>query len=44
MPDFYEMGLQVLVSQPFSRLLGTELCDLSEGYAELALRIREDLK
>ena len=38
------MGQQVLVSQPFSRLLGTELCELSEGYAELSLRIREDFK
>lgn len=41
---FFEMGQQVLVSQPFSRLLGTELCELSEGYAELSLRIREDFK
>ncbi|UXI65998.1 PaaI family thioesterase [Tahibacter amnicola] len=38
------MGQQVLVSQSFSRLLGTELCELSKGYAELSLRIREDLK
>ncbi len=44
MSDFFERGQQVLVSQPFSRLLGTELCDLSQGYAELALRIREDFK
>jgi len=41
---FFEMGQQVLVSQPFSRLLGTELCELAEGYAELSLRIREDFK
>jgi len=40
----FDMGQEVLVSQPFSRLLGTELCELSEGYAELALRIREDFK
>jgi uncharacterized protein (TIGR00369 family) len=38
------MGQQVLVSQPFSQLLGTELCALSEGYAELSLKIREDFK
>ena len=44
MSDFFEKGQQVLVSQPFSRLLGTELCDLSQGSAELALRIREDFK
>lgn len=44
MNGFFEMGQQVLVSQPFSRLLGTELCELSEGYAELSLRIREDFK
>ena len=44
MNAYFEKGQQVLVSQPFSRLLGTELCDLSEGYAELALRIREDFK
>ncbi|MBM0104588.1 PaaI family thioesterase [Steroidobacter sp. S1-65] len=40
----FDQGQQVLVSQPFSRLLGTELRDLREGYAELALRIREDFK
>jgi len=40
----FETGQQVLVSQPFSRLLGTELYELSEGYAELSLRIREDFK
>lgn len=44
MKDFFEMGQQVLVSQPFSQLLGTELCELSEGYAELSLKIREDFK
>lgn len=44
MEGLFGMGQQVLVSQPFSRLLGTELCELSEGYAELALRIREDFK
>lgn len=44
MDGFFEKGQQVLVSQPFSRLLGTELCELSEGYAELSLRIREDFK
>jgi uncharacterized protein (TIGR00369 family) len=41
---FFDKGQQVLVSQPFSQLLGTQLRDLSEGYAELALRIREDFK
>lgn len=41
---YFDKGLEVLVSQPFSRLLGTELRALSEGYAELGLRIREDLK
>ena len=40
----FETGQQVLVSQPFSRMLGTELCELSEGYAELSLRIREEFK
>ncbi len=40
----FETGQQVLVSQPFSRLLGTELYELSEGYAELSLRIRDDFK
>ncbi|RDZ28520.1 PaaI family thioesterase [Lysobacter silvisoli] len=44
MSRFFELGQQVLVSQPFSRLLGTELCELSEGYAELSLRLREDFK
>ena len=40
----FAAGQQVLVSQPFSQLLGTELCELAEGYAELALRIREEFK
>lgn len=44
MSGFFERGQHVLVSQPFSRLLGTELCELAEGYAELSLRIREDFK
>jgi len=44
MSAYFDKGLQVLVSQPFSRLLGTQLRELSEGYAELGLNIREDLK
>lgn len=44
MSAFFDKGLQVLVSQPFSRLLGTQLRELSKGYAELGLKIRDDLK
>jgi uncharacterized protein (TIGR00369 family) len=44
MSAFFDKGLQVLVSQPFSQLLGTQLRELSKGYAELGLKIREDLK
>lgn len=44
MNTYFDSGQHVLVSQPFSRLLGTELRDLSEGYAELALQVREEFK
>lgn len=44
MSAFFDKGPQVLVSQPFSQLLGTQLRELSKGYAELGLKIREDLK
>ncbi|TQV85986.1 PaaI family thioesterase [Aliikangiella coralliicola] len=44
MSHFLEKGREVLNSQPFSCLLGTELTGLSEGTAELSLPIREELK
>lgn len=44
MSAFFQKGQEILVSQPFSRLLGTELRELSEGYAELGLKVREDFK
>ncbi|MDF3883205.1 PaaI family thioesterase, partial [Cupriavidus basilensis] len=37
-------GREVLASQPFSVLVGTELAALSPGRAELRLAIRPDLQ
>lgn len=44
MNAFLEKGREVLTSQPFSCLLGTELTDLAEGSAELSLKIRKDFE
>ena len=44
MTDLLAMGRQALASQPFSRLLGTELEVLREGLAELRLPLRTELK
>ena len=44
MSVFFDQGLQVLVSQPFSRLLGTQLRELSKGYAELGLKVAKSQK
>jgi uncharacterized protein (TIGR00369 family) len=42
--DFFEVGKTVLKSQPFSCLLGTELISLTEGAAELSLKIADNFK
>ena len=44
MEDLLELGKQVLASQPFSFLVGTELLHFSEGHAELKIPIRPELK
>ena len=44
MEDVLTWGRQILASQPFSVLLGTELLNLSEGNAELKIPIRAELK
>ena len=44
MEDLLDLGKQVLKSQPFSGLIGAELVSFSQGYAELKIPIRPDLK
>jgi uncharacterized protein (TIGR00369 family) len=39
MTDWLALGKQILASQPFSVLLGTELVSLERGKAELALKL-----
>lgn len=41
--SMFEKGNKILQDQPFSRLLGTELTELSLGKAELSLRISNKL-
>lgn len=41
---FLRLGREVLASQPFSGLLGTELTALRPGHVELQLALRDDLK
>ena len=43
MDDIFARGRDVLASQPFSVLLGTELLVLEAGRAELRIPIREEL-
>jgi uncharacterized protein (TIGR00369 family) len=44
MEDMLTWGRQILASQPFSVLLGTELLSLSKGSAELKIPIKTELK
>jgi uncharacterized protein (TIGR00369 family) len=44
MEDLLNLGKQVLASQPFSVLIGAELLSFSQGYAELKIPIRPELK
>ena len=39
---FLQMGREVLASQPFSQLLGTELAALSPGHVELHLALKPE--
>ena len=44
MSDLLDFGRQVLESQPFSRLLGTQLLEIEKGKAVLQLSITPNLK
>ena len=44
MSDLLTLGRKVLESQPFSRLLGTQLLEFGDGKAVLELKITENLK
>ena len=44
MSDLYDFGVKVLLNQPFSVLLGTQLDKFVEGEAVLSLEVREELK
>jgi uncharacterized protein (TIGR00369 family) len=44
MVELFEFGKSVLESQPFSRIIGSELTRLEPGYAELALDVTNDHK
>jgi uncharacterized protein (TIGR00369 family) len=44
MEDLLDLGKQVLASQPFSVLVRAELLSFTQGYAELKIPIRPELK
>jgi uncharacterized protein (TIGR00369 family) len=44
MEDLFDLGAQVLASQPFSVLIGAELLSFSQGRAELKIPVRPELK
>jgi len=44
METLLDLGTQILASQPFSVLLGAELLRFSQGFAELKIPIRPELK
>jgi len=44
MEDLFTLGKEVLASQPFSVLIGAEMLSFSQGYAELKIPIRPELK
>jgi acyl-coenzyme A thioesterase PaaI-like protein len=44
MEDLLDLGKQVLASQPFSVFVGAELLSFTQGYAELKIPIRPELK
>lgn len=44
MDEMLALGKEILRSQPFSVLLGAQLLAFSEGRAEIAIPIRDDLK
>ena len=44
METLLDLGTQILASQPFSVLMGAELVRFSQGFAELKIPIRPELK
>lgn len=44
MDEFLKLGKEVLASQPFSKLIGTELTKFSPGHVELTIKISDQLK
>jgi len=44
MSKLLEFGKSILKSQPFSVLLGAELSSFKEGFAEITLPVKENLK
>lgn len=44
MDSMLQHGQEVLKNQPFSQLLGAELTAFEEGYAELRLDLKDELK
>jgi uncharacterized protein (TIGR00369 family) len=44
MTDYLQLGKEILASQPFSMLIGTELSGFAPGWVELRVPIREQLK
>ena len=44
MENLFDLGKQVLASQPFSVLIGAELITFLRGHAELKIPIRHELK
>ncbi len=44
MSDLYDFGAKILLNQPFSVLLGTQLDKFESGVAVLSLEVREELK
>lgn len=44
MNELLELGKEVLSSQPFSKLIGAELKELTSGYVELTIKISDQLK
>ena len=43
MIDYLEIGRQILASQPFSQMLGTQMDEFSEGYVQISLALRPEL-
>ncbi len=44
MDEILKIGNEILKSQPFSKFINSEITGLSPGYAELSLKITENVK